>query len=201
MVPTYPKSASAISPGPFTMHPITATVTPGRCPVAAWMSAVVSWRSNRVRPHDGHETNSVLVLLMRDPCRVENDVDRRKFTENLVPPVSSIMTPSPFPSVRREPTLVPSCKASSLESSVSVVKWWITAVWMSLALKISNTRRDACRAERPSFGFRKHMAGLRSFTFMMVSSSSSPLISTAKRMAPSGSCSFVNVLLSLMLLS
>src|SRR5947209_2017749 len=54
--PTYPKSASAISPGPFTMQPMIAIFTPLRCNVAALIFAVVVWRLNKVRPHDGHAT-------------------------------------------------------------------------------------------------------------------------------------------------
>jgi hypothetical protein len=53
------------------MHPITATVTPGRCPVASWILRLVLCRSKSVRPHEGQLTNSVFVFLMRQPCRSE----------------------------------------------------------------------------------------------------------------------------------
>jgi hypothetical protein len=55
--PTYPKSASAISPGPLTMQPMMAIATPGRWPVRSEICAVTSCRSKRVRPHEGHDTN------------------------------------------------------------------------------------------------------------------------------------------------
>ena len=76
-VPTYPKSASAISPGPFTMHPMIAMLTPGRWPVFCWIWLVTSWRSKRVRPQDGHEMYSVLVERMRLPWSMPKAVRRR----------------------------------------------------------------------------------------------------------------------------
>ena len=76
----------------------------------------------RVRPHDGQETNSVLVLRMRQPCRSENDVRRTKSTEKgAESPICSTRTPSPAPSDRREPIFIPIWRASS---SVSVVSVW-----------------------------------------------------------------------------
>merc|ERR1719247_3306718 len=78
--PTYPKSASAISPGPFTMQPMIAMVTPGKCPVLSEICAVTSWRSNNVLPQEGHDTNSVLTLRMREPCNSPNDAVRRNST-------------------------------------------------------------------------------------------------------------------------
>jgi hypothetical protein len=54
--PTYPKSASAISPGPFTMQPMMAIFTPLRCSVRLLMSADTVWRLKSVRPQDGHAT-------------------------------------------------------------------------------------------------------------------------------------------------
>ena len=102
--PTYPKSASAISPGPFTMHPMTAMATPGRWPVRSEMAAVTSCRSNSVRPHEGHETYSVFVLRMREPCSRPNDV-RRRYSRSA--PGCSIMTPSPRPSHSSPPACAP----------------------------------------------------------------------------------------------
>ena len=64
----HPKSASAISPGPLTMQPMMAMETPGRCPVRTRICSVTSCRSNSVRPQLGHDTYSVLVLRMREPC-------------------------------------------------------------------------------------------------------------------------------------
>ena len=75
----HPKSASAISPGPLTMQPMTAMDTPGRCPVRWRICSVTSCRSNSVRPHDGHDTYSVLVLRMRDPCE---QLPARPFSAN-----------------------------------------------------------------------------------------------------------------------
>src|SRR6266481_2361521 len=56
--PTYPKSASAISPGPFTMQPMIAILTPFRCDVAALIFAVVVCKLNSVRPQEGQATYS-----------------------------------------------------------------------------------------------------------------------------------------------
>ena len=46
-----PKSASAISPGPLTMQPMTAMVTPGRWPVASEMRAVTCSTHEHARAH------------------------------------------------------------------------------------------------------------------------------------------------------
>ena len=104
------------------MHPMTAMVTPGRWPVASVMLAVVSCRSKRVRPQLGHDTNSVFVFRMRQPCRRLNPELRTKSTLKLgVSPTCSMRMPSPFPSVRRDPTFVPSSSAISFESDESVL--------------------------------------------------------------------------------
>mmetsp|Transcript_94035 Transcript_94035/g.251777 ORF Transcript_94035/g.251777 Transcript_94035/m.251777 type:complete len:305 (+) Transcript_94035:257-1171(+) len=170
------------------MHPMTATVTPGKCPVASWIPAVVSCKSNNVRPQDGQETNSVFVLRMRLPCSKLNDVRRKKSTENgFSSPTCSIMIPSPLPSVKSEPILVPTCRASSLASFVLDSKWCITAVSISLLLKSSNTRRAECRWDNSDFGLRNANAGCKSLTLAIVSSSSDPSMVTANRIAPSGS--------------
>ena len=62
---------------------------------------------------------------------------------------------------------------------------------MSLDLKISKILRDAWSWERPSAMLTKTMAGLRSLTFAIVSSSSEPSISIASRMAQSGIWSLI----------
>ena len=62
--------ASAISPGPFTMQPMTAILTPERWTVRCLIFAVVSSRSKSVRPQDGHEMYSVRVVRRRAPCRM-----------------------------------------------------------------------------------------------------------------------------------
>mmetsp|Transcript_4178 Transcript_4178/g.10643 ORF Transcript_4178/g.10643 Transcript_4178/m.10643 type:complete len:276 (-) Transcript_4178:1111-1938(-) len=58
---------------------------------------------------------------------------------------------------------------------------------MSLALKFSKMRREACNWDSSGSIAMNTMTGSRSFTLAMVSSSSVPSISTARRMAPSGS--------------
>mmetsp|Transcript_31490 Transcript_31490/g.75224 ORF Transcript_31490/g.75224 Transcript_31490/m.75224 type:complete len:365 (-) Transcript_31490:980-2074(-) len=151
------------------------------------MLAVVSCKSKSVRPQLGHETNSVFVFRIRHPCSRLNPVFRTKSTLKFaVSPTCSMRMPSPFPSVRRDPTLVPSPSAISFESSDVVLKWWMAGVLMSLDLKISKILRDAWSWDRPSAMLMKTIRGLRSLTFAIVSSSSEPSISIASRMAQSG---------------
>src|SRR6185369_1358355 len=73
-LPTYPKSASAISPGPFTIQPMMAIFTPFRWWVTLRILAVVSWRLNKVRPQEGQEMYSVLEMRVRVACKMEKDV-------------------------------------------------------------------------------------------------------------------------------
>ena len=47
------------------MQPMIAIFTPARWAVRALMRAVVSSRSNNVRPHEGQEMNSVFVMRTR----------------------------------------------------------------------------------------------------------------------------------------
>mmetsp|Transcript_2754 Transcript_2754/g.3996 ORF Transcript_2754/g.3996 Transcript_2754/m.3996 type:complete len:205 (+) Transcript_2754:360-974(+) len=132
---------------------------------------------------------------MRHPCNKEKDVLRRNSTLNgpARGTAGSTRIPSPLPSVKRDPTLVPICKANSLLSSVSVLKWWITGVEISSALRISNTLLEPYREEISGSGHNKTMAGSRFFTFLIASSSSVPSTVTANRIAPSGNSPFLAI--------
>mmetsp|Transcript_12578 Transcript_12578/g.25129 ORF Transcript_12578/g.25129 Transcript_12578/m.25129 type:complete len:381 (+) Transcript_12578:303-1445(+) len=167
------------------MHPMMATVTPGRCPVASWIFAVVSCRSKRVLPQLGHDTNSVFVLRIRHPCRREKEVVRTKSSGKALPS-GSMRTPSPSPSARRAPTCVPSWRASSLLSSMSVAKWCMTGTFESIFLRTSNTRRLAWRGEMSMDGLRRTIVGSMAVICSSISSGSSPLTVTARRIAPPG---------------
>ena len=78
-----------------------AIVTPGKCPVLSEICAVTSWRSNSVRPHDGHDTNSVLTLRMREPWRRPKDAVRRNSTSK----GASTKKPSTSPSTDKVPSM------------------------------------------------------------------------------------------------
>mmetsp|Transcript_38199 Transcript_38199/g.83083 ORF Transcript_38199/g.83083 Transcript_38199/m.83083 type:complete len:230 (-) Transcript_38199:1341-2030(-) len=151
------------------------------------MLAVTSWRSKSVRPQEGHETKSVLVLRMREPCSMPKEVLRRKFTS--LSGLSSI-TPSPSPSTSSAPATDPPWITTwSLSSSAVNTRWWITGMLHSCFLRMSKTRREACT--------RLLMCMLSSsFTAsdpLRTASSASlsvPSAVTATRCAPSGSSTF-----------
>mmetsp|Transcript_23344 Transcript_23344/g.45359 ORF Transcript_23344/g.45359 Transcript_23344/m.45359 type:complete len:224 (-) Transcript_23344:1511-2182(-) len=183
--PTYPKSASAISPGPFTMHPMTAIVTPGRWPVLWDISSVTVWRSKRVLPQEGHETYSVLVLRIRDPWRRPNDVVRRKLRSC---PSPSMHTPSPSPSTSETPTVEPvrsTISSFTLPSSPNAM-WWMMGVMISDSFMKLKTRREACTRDTPAGTLSMMRRGSRVLSFDITSSDSSPRTVIAYRMAPSG---------------
>mmetsp|Transcript_23100 Transcript_23100/g.33565 ORF Transcript_23100/g.33565 Transcript_23100/m.33565 type:complete len:279 (+) Transcript_23100:291-1127(+) len=190
--PTYPKSASAISPTPFTMQPMTAIDTPGRCPVWFWMLRVTSCRSNRVRPQDGQDTYSVLVLRIREPWSRPKEVFLTSSMEK-AEEGASIMTPSPRPSTSRDPAPHPLLiRNSSVLTSPSNCREWMTGVAIWFWPRKVKRRREACRRLTPSGHFRSNMtgAGDRVFRTSMASSDSAPEVVTASRAAPLGRSTF-----------
>eukprot|EP01018_Ginkgo_biloba_P037245 Gb_17350 [translate_table: standard] len=92
------------------MQPIMAIETPGKCAVFSLISALISCRSNRVRPQDGHETYSVLVFRILHPCSKPNDVLRRKSKSWSA---ASNNSPSPRPSTSMAPTSLPAVMTKS----------------------------------------------------------------------------------------
>mmetsp|Transcript_10435 Transcript_10435/g.28485 ORF Transcript_10435/g.28485 Transcript_10435/m.28485 type:complete len:324 (-) Transcript_10435:1272-2243(-) len=176
--PTYPKSASAISPGPLTMQPMTAMDTPGRWPVFSRICSVTSWRSNRVLPQDGQLTYSVLIFLIRQPWSRPNEV----FLTNSKSSVThSITRPSPRPSTIMAPTWAPEeMMISSLSVPSGKVMWWTTGVWTSFFWNTSNTLLDACTLDTPGAIFKRATSGLISFRAASCSSVSVPSTKTAK---------------------
>mmetsp|Transcript_5782 Transcript_5782/g.18831 ORF Transcript_5782/g.18831 Transcript_5782/m.18831 type:complete len:243 (+) Transcript_5782:461-1189(+) len=185
------------------MQPMMAMVTPGRWPVAREIFSVTSWRSKRVLPQDGQETNSVLTFRIRDPCRRPKDADRRKSTSK----GASTRTPSPRPSTKSEPPSMPIRRMNrsfrrtpdgDLADCASYDSLWITGTGDSWDLSKWNTRRVACNREISSVGTsRSTNDGLSSFAaakttrpFSRSSSASSPRTTTAVPMTlPSRSSS------------
>mmetsp|Transcript_20756 Transcript_20756/g.66843 ORF Transcript_20756/g.66843 Transcript_20756/m.66843 type:complete len:331 (+) Transcript_20756:314-1306(+) len=184
--PTYPKSASAISPGPLTMQPMIAIATPGRWPVREEICAVTSCRSKRVRPQEGQETNSVLVERIRAPCSSPKEVVRRKSVPNEAPSCGTMATPSPSPSQSRPPTCEPSCSASSFPSDGGGRKAWMTAESIPSCSKREKTRREACSREREAGGSSSTKACGSAFSWRTSSALSSPLRRTTTRPAQGG---------------
>mmetsp|Transcript_54987 Transcript_54987/g.174861 ORF Transcript_54987/g.174861 Transcript_54987/m.174861 type:complete len:272 (+) Transcript_54987:292-1107(+) len=124
------------------MQPMTAMVTPGRCPVSSWMLAVTSWRSKSVRPQLGHDTYSVLVLRMRLPWSIPKEVVRVK---SMSLPGASMQTPSPRPSQRRAPPRVPPAMTTMSRSSPSPkTSWCTTGRVMLCSANTAKTLREAC---------------------------------------------------------
>mmetsp|Transcript_12345 Transcript_12345/g.31180 ORF Transcript_12345/g.31180 Transcript_12345/m.31180 type:complete len:295 (-) Transcript_12345:1263-2147(-) len=181
--PTYPKSASAISPGPFTMQPITAMATPGRWPVRAAISAVTVCRSKSVRPQDGHETNSVLVLRMREPCSSAKESGRRSTCVL----GAETMTPSPSPSTSSAPIWIPTLMVSASPLSVSKTEARMAGVWHSERASSSKTRRLPCTRESGAAISRISMAASTPASERTAASDSVPSMRTAMRSAPCGS--------------
>mmetsp|Transcript_33568 Transcript_33568/g.73984 ORF Transcript_33568/g.73984 Transcript_33568/m.73984 type:complete len:251 (-) Transcript_33568:1448-2200(-) len=209
--PTYPKSASAISPGPLTMHPMMATATPGRCPVFCFICSVTSCRSKRVLPQLGQDTKSVFVDRIRAPCSNPKEVLR---VVSRPKPGSESITPSPRPSTNRAPTSEPMRRiASSLVISpllpLSLTKSlcpleraaphpiaWITGKLEPISESIWKQRREPCTRETPSGTDRISMATLvpmfpspceRALNCAYIEASSMPVTCTANLMAISGS--------------
>mmetsp|Transcript_3297 Transcript_3297/g.10166 ORF Transcript_3297/g.10166 Transcript_3297/m.10166 type:complete len:249 (+) Transcript_3297:266-1012(+) len=135
------------------MQPMMAMVTPGRWPVRSEICAVTSCRSKSVRPHDGHDTNSVLTLRMRLPCSNPNDAVRRKSTSK----GASTRTPSPSPSTSNDPPSMPirrmkrSFRSGPLFGALAVWASYpnrtMTGNGASFALRMWKTRRAACVLE------------------------------------------------------
>mmetsp|Transcript_55280 Transcript_55280/g.131300 ORF Transcript_55280/g.131300 Transcript_55280/m.131300 type:complete len:243 (+) Transcript_55280:323-1051(+) len=164
------------------MQPMTAMVTPGRCPVASEIFAVTSWRSKRVRPQEGHETYSVLMLRIREPWRRPKDVRRTNSRSS----GDSIRTPSPLPSTSEHPTWEPVVRTSSSRGSVVNLVWWITGILDASAFMASNTRRDAWMREMSAGTSSRIITASDDATALRSSSDSSPRTVTAIRTAPSG---------------
>mmetsp|Transcript_11836 Transcript_11836/g.20250 ORF Transcript_11836/g.20250 Transcript_11836/m.20250 type:complete len:273 (+) Transcript_11836:618-1436(+) len=168
------------------MQPMMAIATPGRCPVRSEICAVTSCRSKSVRPHEGHETNSVLMLRIRDPCSSPKEVVRRYSIPKSEPSWGSTSTPSPRPSHRRPPTCEPSCSANSYESDGGGRKWWMTAESTPWAPKSVKRRREACRRESPSATSRSTKACGVSFSASTSASLSLPSSESTTRLAHAG---------------
>mmetsp|Transcript_15939 Transcript_15939/g.64275 ORF Transcript_15939/g.64275 Transcript_15939/m.64275 type:complete len:390 (+) Transcript_15939:646-1815(+) len=140
------------------MQPMMAIVTPGRWPVRCEIVSVTSCRSNNVRPHEGHDTNSVLTLRMREPCRSPKEAVRKKSTSK----GASTRTPSPRPSTRSEPPSTPSRRMKrSLRSGLLPGALADCASYESLcrtgtddvaALARWSSRREAWSLERSAVG-------------------------------------------------
>mmetsp|Transcript_44705 Transcript_44705/g.133589 ORF Transcript_44705/g.133589 Transcript_44705/m.133589 type:complete len:276 (+) Transcript_44705:411-1238(+) len=166
------------------MQPMTAIATPGRWPVLVRICSVTSCRSKSVRPHEGHETYSVLVLRMREPCNSPNDVRRRNSRSSCG---ASMSAPSPSPSTSRPPSHEPVLITSSSRAALSGNwMWWITGTVMPAALMTSNTRRDACTRDDVTV-LSSTTTGLMSASARSSASLSVPSTDTAKRTQPSGS--------------
>mmetsp|Transcript_34306 Transcript_34306/g.96688 ORF Transcript_34306/g.96688 Transcript_34306/m.96688 type:complete len:271 (+) Transcript_34306:432-1244(+) len=165
------------------MHPITAMETPGRWPVLAVIWAVTSCRSNSVRPQLGHDTYSVLVLRMRLPCSMANDVLRRNSRSA---PSHSSITPSPRPSTSSAPPSVPPPMTSSSSPVPGAnTRWWMTGTEQPAAARPSKTRREACTRLRGPVCRMAH-TGCSASRPARSSAVSLPSRATASRSHPSG---------------
>mmetsp|Transcript_2917 Transcript_2917/g.7325 ORF Transcript_2917/g.7325 Transcript_2917/m.7325 type:complete len:272 (-) Transcript_2917:1213-2028(-) len=169
------------------MQPMMAMVTPGRWPVRSEICAVTSCRSKRVRPHEGHETNSVLMERMREPCSRPKEVVRTRVASKSASASGSTRMPLPRPSQSRPPACVPSCSASSAESEGGAWKWWMTGLSMPCLAKTVKTRRDAWMRERLGGGSSSRKACSMLLSATSSSSDSSPRTVITRRAAPSGS--------------
>ena len=102
-------------------------------------NAVVSCRSKSVRPHDGQEIYSVLLMRVRDACRIPNAV---WFTCSSDPqPSAARKTPSPNPSMSKAPISVAeyNCKFSEVRPPYAFPI--ITGIWQSSDINSINKRR------------------------------------------------------------
>mmetsp|Transcript_105233 Transcript_105233/g.297816 ORF Transcript_105233/g.297816 Transcript_105233/m.297816 type:complete len:357 (-) Transcript_105233:26-1096(-) len=131
------------------MHPMTAMRTPGRCPVRAWILAVVSCRSKRVRPHEGQLMYSVFVTLILEACRRLNDDSRS--ASGSMPPASQ-SKPSPRPSMKRLPN---SAEASMMTSSSSLPSGYLnhstTGRRLVASIELSTEKKRRPRNATPSW--------------------------------------------------
>ena len=164
------------------MQPMTAMATPGRWPVRAWICCVTSCRSKSVRPHEGHDTNSVLVLRMRLPCSMPNDSVR---SVSRLCAGASTSTPSPRPSTRSAPACEPPLMTtSSLSYEAGNTRWWITGSVTPARAKASNTRRDACTRLTAGGVSSRHRTASEPASDASTASGSEPSTVTAQRAAP-----------------
>mmetsp|Transcript_2390 Transcript_2390/g.6032 ORF Transcript_2390/g.6032 Transcript_2390/m.6032 type:complete len:278 (-) Transcript_2390:1201-2034(-) len=166
------------------MQPMTAIATPGRWPVRVRIWSVTSCRLNSVRPHDGHDTYSVLVLRMREPCSRPKLVVRRKSRSS---PSTSSSTPSPRPSTSRPPTHEPVLSTmSSRMVPLGKRMWWMTGTVMASRWMVSNTRRDAWMRDMPSLMLSSTTTGDSCLSAAISAAVSVPSTSMARRVEPWG---------------
>mmetsp|Transcript_13491 Transcript_13491/g.18494 ORF Transcript_13491/g.18494 Transcript_13491/m.18494 type:complete len:231 (+) Transcript_13491:416-1108(+) len=147
--------------------------------------AVTSWRSKSVRPHEGQDTYSVLVLRMREPCSMPKEVVLVK-DSGCTSGWPSMSTPSPSPSTSRAPAQEPPpITNASVSSEAEKTRWWITGMLMSWRARVLKTLREACTRFCCGVSSRSITAS-DSFNVRSSSSDSAPVAERAKRWHPSG---------------
>mmetsp|Transcript_17944 Transcript_17944/g.42219 ORF Transcript_17944/g.42219 Transcript_17944/m.42219 type:complete len:302 (-) Transcript_17944:1376-2281(-) len=176
------------------MHPMTAMRTPGRCPVRAWILAVVSWRLKRVLPHEGQLMNSVLEIRMRDACKRLND-DSLRLSKDMIS--ASQRMPSPRPSTKRLPKAEEAStttSSSSRPSTAAKENQNITGTAFPSLKEVSIDMNLRARNVTPSSrgGFSRISLGFaHSTAIFSPSSDSSPVHTMAWPPSRSGNCSRV----------
>ena len=110
---------------------------PFKWEVAFLIFSVVSCKSNKVLPQDGHEIYSVLENLVLAACRIPNEIWFNKGTFSL--DWALIKTPSPKPSQNKEPISIDELiKSWSFEIFELYFLLIITGVWLSNCNKSIN---------------------------------------------------------------
>ena len=127
------------------MQPMIAIATPGRWPVRSEICAVTSCRSKSVRPHEGHETNSVLVERMREPCSRPKDVVRSRLGVEVGAGLR-LESDAVAEAVAEQPAHLRAELERELDLSDGGARWWITAQSMPRA---SSVAKSAARRVQP----------------------------------------------------